>query len=539
MGLGDLLLWYGLVADGVLLQHDGSLLAAWSYRGPDLQSATHAEMNAIATRLASILRLGSGWMVQVDAFRTMANEYGPRGAFPDRVTRLIDEERRVQFQSEGSHFESEYFLTLTYLPPMAAEERLRGFMISGAENGGPSSIGADALRYFSSKARQFEEVFSSQFPVRRLRAVSREEPGGFERVDDELLSYLRRCLTGIKARVMQPEIPVFLNDMLAMEDFLGGMEPMLGDRHVRVLSVDGFPRSTWPGALSVLDTVGCEYRWHTRIILMDSAEAQGIIEKTRRKWRFQTRGFKDQVFKSNGGATNLHAVEMAADAEGALSEAAAGDVQFGYFSSSIVLQHSDLKFLETMIGEFRKALINRGFGVRIEAVNAVDAFFGTMPGNRTAQVRRPHGAYKELCRPHADFGCVGGRGRKSVRVDAAEFTTVSPRCDQWRNTLSPQSALPGRRPHVTHRAYRQRQERLYLPTCQPVVPISGGPGLRLRQRTFALRTLQSSWRPFLRHRGCWLSVSAAQRYWRSRRVHLGYRVGRNSHETAGRESGPG
>jgi type IV secretion/conjugal transfer VirB4 family ATPase len=389
VGLGDLLLWYGLVEDGVMLQHDGSLVAAWSFRGPDLQSATHTEMNAIATRLASILRLGSGWMVQVDSFRTMANEYGPKGAFPDRVTALIDEERRVQFQSEGSHFESEYFLALTYLPPVAASERLRGFMISGSDKRAGSNIGADALRYFTTKIRQFEDVFSSQFPVKRLRAVRTQQPGGFERVDDELLSYLRRCLTGVKGPVMLPEIPVFLNDMLAMEDFLGGMEPKLADRHLRVLSVDGFPRSTWPGALSVLDTVACEYRWHTRIILMDTREAEAIIEKTRKKWRFQTRGFKDQIFKSNGGATNMHAVEMAADAEGAISEAAAGEVQYGYFSSSIVLQQRDLKFIETMVGEFRKALINRGFGVRIETVNAVDAFFGTMPGNRTAQIRRP------------------------------------------------------------------------------------------------------------------------------------------------------
>ncbi len=148
VGLGDLLLWYGLVDDGILLQNDGSLLAAWSFRGPDLQSATHAEMNAIATRLASILRLGGGWMVQVDSFRTKVNDYGPKGAFPDRVTALIDEERRVQFQSEGSHFESEYFLALTYLPPVAAGERLRGFMISGSERSAGSNMGADALRYF-------------------------------------------------------------------------------------------------------------------------------------------------------------------------------------------------------------------------------------------------------------------------------------------------------------------------------------------------------------------------------------------------------
>ena len=37
-GLADLLLWFGLVDDGIALQRDGSLLAAWQYRGPDLQS---------------------------------------------------------------------------------------------------------------------------------------------------------------------------------------------------------------------------------------------------------------------------------------------------------------------------------------------------------------------------------------------------------------------------------------------------------------------------------------------------------------------
>src|SRR5260370_34549254 len=41
-----------------------------------------------------------------------------------------------------------------------------------------------------------------------------------------------------------------------------------------------------------------------------------------------------------------------------------------------------------MISEFRKVLINRGFGVRVEDINAEDAFFGTLPGNGVAQVRR-------------------------------------------------------------------------------------------------------------------------------------------------------
>ena len=132
-GLADLLLWFGLVDDGIVLQRDGSLLAAWQYRGPDLQSATHAEMAAVARRLNRIFRLGSSWMIQVDSFRTYSSGYSPDGAFPDHVTALIDRERREQFGQEGSHFENEYFLTLTYMPPIAATEKLQGFMLTGAK----------------------------------------------------------------------------------------------------------------------------------------------------------------------------------------------------------------------------------------------------------------------------------------------------------------------------------------------------------------------------------------------------------------------
>ena len=121
-GLADLLLPFALIDDGVILQQDGSLLAGWSYRGPDMHSATHGEMHALTMRLNSILRLGSGWMINADLIRSRAPGYPERGAFPDAVTQIIDDERRQQFMNEGAHFESEYFLTLTYLPPIETEE---------------------------------------------------------------------------------------------------------------------------------------------------------------------------------------------------------------------------------------------------------------------------------------------------------------------------------------------------------------------------------------------------------------------------------
>ncbi len=75
---------------------------------------------------------------------------------------------------------------------------------------------------------------------------------------------------------------------------------------------------------------------------MDPSEAQGIIAKIGKKWKFQQRGLKDQVFKSSGGGQlNQFAMTMVSDSDGALAEATSGDVHFCYFSSSIVLQHKD------------------------------------------------------------------------------------------------------------------------------------------------------------------------------------------------------
>ncbi len=79
-GLADLLLYDSLVDEGVMLLQDGALLAAWSFRGPDMASATNAEMAALSARLNSTLKLGTGWMIQCDAIRSRAPEYPePRG----------------------------------------------------------------------------------------------------------------------------------------------------------------------------------------------------------------------------------------------------------------------------------------------------------------------------------------------------------------------------------------------------------------------------------------------------------------------------
>src|ERR1700732_5119460 len=108
--LADFLPWAALVMKGVILNKDGSLQRTARFRGPDLDSATPAELVAITSRLNNALRrLGSGWAIFIEAQRTPANHY-PESNFPDPISRVVDAERQAQFEEEDTHFESHYFL---------------------------------------------------------------------------------------------------------------------------------------------------------------------------------------------------------------------------------------------------------------------------------------------------------------------------------------------------------------------------------------------------------------------------------------------
>ena len=387
-GLADLLLPYALVEDGILLQQDGSLLAGWSYRGPDMMSAAAAEMDGLSARLNQALRLGSGWMVQCDAIRSRAPGYPECGAFPDPVTRVIDDERRQQFMEEGAHFESEYFLTLTYLPPLEVEERAKGWLFEGKGAYSSNKTAAQHLDRFRLRLDVFENVFAQLFHTEKLRRIVVVDEYEEQHVHDRLLQYLRRCINGLDHPFALPEIPCYLNEILACGDFYGGMEPRIGRKHIRVVAIDGFPRMSSAGMLRELDQLPIEYRWNTRAILIDPDEARSVLDKHRKKWRAKIRGWKDQILKTQSGAVDIHAQEMAVDAEQAMGVAAAGDVQFCQYSANIICMDQDPDRLYESTRLVMKTVQNLGFSCRIEDINAVEAWRGSLPGDGYSNVRR-------------------------------------------------------------------------------------------------------------------------------------------------------
>src|SRR6267154_5186588 len=129
--LADFLPWAALVAQGVILNKDGSLQRTARFRGPDLDSATPSELVGTTARLNNALRrVGSGWASFVEASRNAAQHY-PEIRFPDPVSALVDAERKAQFEEEGAHFESAYYLTFLFLPPAEEAARAEAWLYEG------------------------------------------------------------------------------------------------------------------------------------------------------------------------------------------------------------------------------------------------------------------------------------------------------------------------------------------------------------------------------------------------------------------------
>jgi len=81
-GLCDYLPWACLIGPGIVLNKDGSFQRTIRYRGPDLDSATEAELVSITARLNNVLkRFGDGWALFFEAERIPANQY------PGAITR--------------------------------------------------------------------------------------------------------------------------------------------------------------------------------------------------------------------------------------------------------------------------------------------------------------------------------------------------------------------------------------------------------------------------------------------------------------------
>ncbi|MER9868491.1 conjugal transfer protein TrbE [Mesorhizobium sp. M0136] len=377
--LADYLPWAALVAPGVVLNKDGSLQRTAKFRGPDLDSAVAAELVAVASRINNAFRrLGSGWCIFVEAQRHEAATY-PESQFPDPASGLVDAERKADFEEGGIYFVSSYLLTLLYLPPAEEAARTEGWLYEGREQSGVDP--QEVLRAFVDRSERVLQLLDGFMPECHWLD------------DSQTLTYLHSTVSTKRHRVRIPECPVYLDALLADTPLTGGLEPRLGDQHLRVLTIVGFPTVTTPGLLDDLNRLAFPYRWTTRAILLDKVDAAKLLTKIRRQWFAKRKSIaailKEVMTNEASVLMDTDASNKAADADMALQELGADMSGMAYVTATIVVWDADPRAADEKLRLAEKVIQGRDFTAVVETVNAVDAWLGSLPGHAYANVRQP------------------------------------------------------------------------------------------------------------------------------------------------------
>ncbi len=398
--LADFLPWAALVAPGIVINKDGSLQRTARFRGPDLDSATPAELVATSARLNNALRrLGSGWAVFVEAQRVPARDY-PLSAFPDPVSALVDAERRAQFEGEpdqgslqwsdtpanadqesatAAHFERAYFLTLVWMPPADEVGRAGRWFYEGAPAKGANP--REHLASFAARTDRLLDLLDGFMPEATWLS------------DAETLTYLHSTVSPRRQRVRVPETPMHLDALLADSALVGGLAPRLGGAHLRTLTLIGFPTATWPGLLDELNGLAFEYRWATRALCLDKTDAARLFTRIRRQWfakRKSVAAILKEVMTSEASVLlDSDAANKAADADEALQELGSDIVGAAYVTATVTVWDEDARVADARLKAVEKVVQGRDFTCMPETLNAVEAWLGSLPGHLYANVRQP------------------------------------------------------------------------------------------------------------------------------------------------------
>lgn len=369
-----------MVDRGIVLNKDGSFQRTIKFRGPDLESATDAELIAVAARLNNILRrFESGWALFFDAHRREAQAYPPSD-FPDAYSRLVDLERGASFTQSELHFESQYHVTLLWLPPPDQVDSVKRWLTAGH----PASTQRDwrkALSQFRVETDRVIDLLGGLMPFAR----------GLD--DEETLSFLHGTISTQHHRIEMPSIPVYLDALLADQALQGGMAPRLGTAGLRTLTLTGFPGSTRPALLDALNNESFAYRWVTRFIALDKADATRALTRLRRQWFNKRKSvavlLREVLYNQPSPLLDSDADNKVIDADTALQALGQDHVSYGYLTTTITVIDEDATRLADHVRAVQRVVHNLGLVTIEERFNAVEAWLSSLPGHVYANVRQP------------------------------------------------------------------------------------------------------------------------------------------------------
>ncbi len=388
--VADLLPWAFFEARGVMRLKSGGLMRMMTYRGKDPQSLSDSERVVMADQVNTILQsLGTGWSVFHEVERQPLIE-PVHGTPPLGAAGLVEEIRQENFRASGRLFTTTYRLTFVYHPKVKAGgklvERIAGFFGGFFEGG----VDAEYDEMSQEEQRRREELEAFCRVTRQAYQSLSGLLAATAWLDDEgVLTTLHRMVSTNHHPISVPDPAMYLDGILADEVLQIGTEMTMGNHHVRVVSVLGYPDFTQPRMLSALEHLTFPFRMVSRYIGLDQFESLKALGSYQNLLASQVEKSNPLIKKGSEQSIDQDKLMQSREVGMAVSRCKAQRITFGHHSLAVVIVAPSPKLCQQRSEDLMTQLRRRGFACVEEQPNLEDAFFSTLPGHIWANSRRP------------------------------------------------------------------------------------------------------------------------------------------------------
>lgn len=404
---GELIPWFEQVTPGLVLSMDGALLAGFEFDGLDKDSTDEDELDAATQSLESAFTAfdhrNTLWTFLDKRRRVFIND----SDIGHPVARMMEQEwlNKVDDGSLAS-FRHLFFIayqpfrgtsgifeeigavmteTGVHLGQAAAKVLGERFMLKAGIQRVEGKI-TSSISAFENQLTSFSQVLP-RINVRRLEG-------------NTLLAELsnRVNLASPRAKVaVPPQGPVYLNSLLTTDTVRrvdGGLlrfDGAGGARLLSMMSVKGYPAPLRNVDAEALLMVHGDFSIVHSYRFLDREGAKRLVMKAEQHYRSQVKGPITQIIEKVTGEESdridTGQLVLAEDAQAALVEITAENVNFGYHCMSVQVLGEDNADLQHTRKAIAAVLSNAGYGVVNEVIHQVGAFMATIPGAGDASVR--------------------------------------------------------------------------------------------------------------------------------------------------------
>ena len=395
----DLLPWYELITDQLVINQDGSLLACFALDGLDKFSSSKEEFDSATKYFENALKLlnhkNSIWSI----FDKRNSKIEVQSKISNAIGNFIESEW-IKSLNDRSLSSLNNYLYISYSPDLGDnssieswQKILKNFFSRVRAGFSYQSLLDSEIQIIDEHISEFENQLDSFEKILDILNIKRLSKNNFllqlsNRVNLASCSSIDTIPKDIKFSLNQS---LLTNSIKRIDNGILEFIDSTETKYVTILTVKGYPNLIDNGDIEKILNIQGQFSIVQAYKILSREESKSLLMKKEQYYRSKVKSPIVQMMEKISGVessrVDLGQLSLANDSRDALISMSEVANNFGFHTMSIVIIAKTLDELGKTRKSISEVIGNLGFGLIREVIHQIGAFMSSIPGARDLMMR--------------------------------------------------------------------------------------------------------------------------------------------------------